>query len=178
MTIILSIKNVLFSFILFASICPLIISGRRAKFRSDLNPVLIFPGLGGSQLEAKLFNDTCCRKAGPDFFLQWLNLGYLTPVTFECLIDVLKLVRDDQNHLVQNPNSTIQVPNFGSTKSVEFIDPNLKVGPGVYLHNLVKNLVKKGYKRDLSIRAVGYDWRLGIGKQLITINSFNICSLL
>lgn len=134
------------------------------SFQSNrkFNPVVLFPGLGGSQLEAKLLKDICCRKAGPDFFTIWLNLQYLTPLTIDCLIEVLKLVKDESGSFQPNKNFIIKVPNFGNTSSVRYIDPNLRFGPGVYMEPLVEQLVKKGYQQDVSIRAVGYDFRLGI----------------
>lgn len=59
------------------------------------------------------------------------------------------------------PGVTVTVPDFGSVSSIEF------VGPYPFYNNIVEYLIKRGYIRDVNIRAAPYDWRLNPGKSYL-----------
>ena len=61
-----------------------------------------------------------------------------------------------------NPRVNIQVPGFGSTSGVEYLNPGL-INTVQYFHKFVKYFVDRGYKRGVSIGAAPYDWRLAAG---------------
>ncbi len=61
-----------------------------------------------------------------------------------------------------NTNVELIVPDFGGTGAFEYLDVGyINLGP--YLHTMVEYFVKRGYKRDESIRGAPYDWRLAAG---------------
>ncbi|XP_055002283.1 phospholipase A2 group XV isoform X2 [Sorex araneus] len=52
----------------------------------------------------------------------------------------------------------VQVPGFGETFSLEFLDPS-KRSVGSYFHTMVESLVGWGYTRGEDVRGAPYDWR-------------------
>lgn len=127
------------------------------------NPVVLFHGIGGSQIEARLLSDVECRKASDKPFLLWLNALFFTPWTLACFAKLIKL-ENEAGHYVPPQNVISRIPDFGGTKSVEVVGPLLGFGPGQYMKGLVDYLARMGLKRDVSIRAAPYDFRLGIRK--------------
>jgi len=134
-----------------------------AAGRSPLPPVLLVPGDGGSRLEIKL------NKAhhAPHFFcprtsdwkLAWLQIGDLLPGAIDCWADNIRLVYDPATRKYSNaPGITTRVPGFGSTETVEFLDPSLEWISG-YMDKLVERLVESGYERGRTIAAAPYDFR-------------------
>ncbi len=101
--------------------------------RAVMPPVILVPGDGGSQIEAKL-NKTdsvhyICEKKTADFFDLWLNLQLLVPLVLDCWVDNMRLVYDNVTRTTSNsPGVETRIPGFGMTDSVEFLDPS-KVSP-------------------------------------------------
>lgn len=57
---------------------------------------------------------------------------------------------------------TVSVPDFGGTKAVEYVVPNLYS----YLNDMIQFFVRRGYKTSgygKNIGAAAYDWRLAAG---------------
>ena len=63
-----------------------------------------------------------------------------------------------------SPGVDIQVPHFGTTKGVSYLDPSL-YHPGEYFADMVEALVKLGLVDGLSLRAAPYDFRYAPGKK-------------
>lgn len=128
-----------------------------------LNPVILVPGDGGTQFEAKL-NKTvvphyACDKKTDDYFSLWLNLEELAPLVIDCFTDNMKLVYNRTTHTTSNtPGVDIRISNFGGTSTVEWLDPS-HLSPTSYFAPIVNAMVSWGYKRGVSVRGVPFDFR-------------------
>ncbi|XP_015921524.1 lysosomal phospholipase A and acyltransferase [Parasteatoda tepidariorum] len=141
------------------------LSAFRLNKRQAVNPspVILVPGDGGSQLEAKLDKPETvhyfCNKKTDDFFSLWLNLELLVPYVVDCWVDNMRLVYDNNTRTTSNaPGVSIRVPDFGNTSSVDWLDPS-QISPSSYFINIIQMLVAEGYTRGLNIRGAPYDFR-------------------
>lgn len=94
--------------IYLSHICIYLIVIFRSEFvRSALHPVILIPGDGGNQLEAKLNKSESvhyiCGKETNDYFNIWLNMELLVPVVIDCWIDNMRLIYDNETRKTQNP---------------------------------------------------------------------------
>ncbi|XP_055992271.1 phospholipase A2 group XV isoform X2 [Sorex fumeus] len=126
-------------------------------------PVVLVPGDLGNQLEAKLDKPSVvhylCSKRTDSYFTLWLNLELLLPVIIDCWIDNIRLIYNRTSRTTHFPEGVdIQVPGFGQTFSLEFLDPS-KRSVGSYFHTMVDSLVGWGYTRGEDVRGAPYDWR-------------------
>lgn len=132
----------------------------------QISPVILIPGDGGSQIEAKINKSTVvhyiCEKVSNDYFNLWLNMELLVPVVIDCFIDNLKLNYDNVTRTTSNqPGVDIRVSGWGDPFVVEYIDPS-KASPGSYFKDIGNMLVNDlGYIRNLSLRGAPYDFRKG-----------------
>jgi len=145
--------------------------------RNQLSPVILVPGDGGNQLEAKLdiegeqdytgrsFQDSSTCKKTSDWYRLWLDIWQLRQGKLGCWADNIKLVYDAKTRRSRNmPGVSTRVPGWGSTSSVEYLDPSwsawLLADAGNYMHTLVEHLVTQlGYTRDRDVVAAPYDFR-------------------
>ncbi|XP_063993799.1 phospholipase A2 group XV-like [Diachasmimorpha longicaudata] len=135
------------------------------RFRGDQrSPVILVPGDGGSQVEAKLNKSSVvhylCEKTSTEFFNIWLNLELLVPIVIDCFIDNMKLTYDNKTRLTSNsPGVDINIPGWGDPLVVEWLDPS-KASPGSYFKDVGNMLVNDlGYVRNGSLRGAPYDFR-------------------
>ncbi|TGZ46350.1 lysosomal phospholipase A and acyltransferase isoform X1 [Temnothorax longispinosus] len=132
----------------------------------QLSPVILVPGDGGSQVEAKINKSSVvhyiCEKVSNDYFSLWLNMELLVPVVIDCFIDNLKLNYDNVTRTTSNqPGVDIRIPGWGDPLVVEYIDPS-RASPGSYFKDIGNMLVNDlGYVRNLSLRGAPYDFRKG-----------------
>ncbi|XP_053985696.1 phospholipase A2 group XV-like [Hylaeus volcanicus] len=130
----------------------------------QISPVILVPGDGGSQVEAKLNKTTAvhylCEKISTGYFNIWLNLELLVPVIIDCWIDNMKLIYDNVTRTTRNQDGVdIRIPGWGDPFSVEYLDPS-KASLGSYFKDIGNMLVDQlGYVRNQSIRAAPYDFR-------------------
>lgn len=77
---------------------------------SDLNPVVLFPGLAGSRLEVKADKAYSCRDQNEmgKYQTLWVSIGYLLPSSFDCFLDRFKLFHVEGSDYPQ-PNEGIHV---------------------------------------------------------------------
>ncbi|KAJ9587279.1 hypothetical protein L9F63_019210, partial [Diploptera punctata] len=132
-------------------------------FQPTLTPIILVPGDGGSQVEAKLNKQDAvhylCEKKTTDFFNIWLNMELLVPVIIDCWIDNMKLVYDNVTRTTSNtPGVKTRIPGFGNTTSVEWLDPS-EAFPGAYFKDIANILITLGYQRNVSLRGAPYDFR-------------------
>ena len=86
---------------------------------ASLSPVVIIPGDGSNQLDAKLDKPStkhfyCSKKS--DWFRIWLSASQLLPGEIDCWADNIRLVVDEQTGLAENsPGVTFRVPGWGTT---------------------------------------------------------------
>ncbi|XP_013781387.1 group XV phospholipase A2-like [Limulus polyphemus] len=131
--------------------------------RSKVTPIVLVPGDGGSQLEAKLKKPEVvhyfCDRETSEYFDLWLNLELLVPYVLDCWVDNIRLVYDNHTRTTTNsPGVDINVPGFGNTTSVEWLDPS-HVSPSSYFTNIVEHLLPWGFSRGVNIRGAPYDFR-------------------
>ncbi|KAJ1620027.1 Lecithin:cholesterol/phospholipid:diacylglycerol acyltransferase, partial [Pavlovales sp. CCMP2436] len=128
-------------------------------------PVVLVPGDASNQLLARLDKQSgphwwCRNKA--DWFRQWLTLtDLLNPVELPCWCDNMKLVLNTTTGLAQNQAGVYtRVPIFGSTSSLEDLDPSIPGHPtSMVWVPMVGALVDAGYVRNASLRGAPYDFR-------------------
>ncbi|XP_011703394.1 PREDICTED: group XV phospholipase A2-like [Wasmannia auropunctata] len=132
----------------------------------QISPVILVPGDGGSQVNAKINKSSVvhyiCAKISDDYFNLWLNMELLVPVVIDCFIDNLKLNYDNVTRTTSDqPGVDIQIPGWGDPFVVEYIDPS-RASPGSYFKDIGNMLVNElGYIRNLSLRGAPYDFRKG-----------------
>lgn len=142
----------------------------RAQVRTCHNvaPVVIVPGTGGNQLEAKLTSEYvatkpwCCsfRKG---FFRLWLDVKTLFPPFTSCFADRLSLDYNPETDAYSNVKGVeTRVPYFGTTEGMEYLDPSLKIVSGYMIH-LVEALKAQGYESGKSLYGAPYDFRFAPG---------------
>ena len=134
------------------------------QYAIGFKPVVIIPGLGGSQLEAKLDKPSvnhfyCSRRS--DWYTIWFSITQLIPPFVNCWADNIKLLWDPStNKYSNNHGISTRVPfSDGSTLNFEYLDPSLIFGKSNYFHTLVEAMVGAGGVRNVSIRGSPYDFR-------------------
>jgi len=154
-------KSVLFKMQL-KFILPLALS--LVELGNGFKPVIIIPGTGGSRLEARLnkpeVNHWWCHKTS-DWYTLWFSLSELLPFTIDCWVDNIFLKWDPVAKVyTDNDGVEVRVPHAdGSTGGVEYLDPSLEFGGSDYFHTLIEEFVKNGGVRNVSVRALPYDFR-------------------
>jgi lysophospholipase-3 len=94
--------------------------------------VVIVPGTGGNQLEARLTadyeaNKPWCHSFRKDYFRLWLDVKTLFPPFTTCFADRLSLDYNSQSDAYSNIKGVeTRVPFFGTTEGMEYLDPSLK----------------------------------------------------
>ncbi|XP_067002265.2 lysosomal phospholipase A and acyltransferase-like [Anabrus simplex] len=150
--------------LLFSAVLPRTIFGLMSVSRGPPGPpIILVPGDGGSQVEAKLHKQTVvhylCEKNTDDFFNIWLNIELLVPLVIDCWIDNMRLEYDNVTRTTSSPEGVeIRIPGFGNSTTVEWLDPS-RASPGAYFKDIANTLVEMGYERNLSIRGAPYDFR-------------------
>jgi len=127
-----------------------------------LPPVVIVPGDGSNQLEAKLNKPTTvhfyCSKTA-DWFRLWLNTVQLLGGT-SCWADNIKLVYDEESDTLANsPGVETRVPDFGGTSAFEELDPSIPGHKTAAFYNMVNGLVAAGHVKSSTLRGAPYDFR-------------------
>lgn len=147
-------KHIYFYLALFYSVS--------CTIETTLNPVILVPGDGGTQLMAKLNQSTSkhwyCSKHTNGYFNIWVNLSkmFFTP---DCVVDNLCLVYDNKTHTTSNtPGVDIGIEGWGDTRTVEYLDPGSHLFTPYFAH-IVSALVSIGYTRNVNIRGAPYDFR-------------------
>ncbi|KAL0921886.1 hypothetical protein M5K25_009001 [Dendrobium thyrsiflorum] len=136
-----------------------------------LHPVILIPGAGGNQLEARLTTEyrsgniicqlSALSKRG-NWFRLWFDPTVLLAPFTRCFAERMKLtylaaVDDFRN----TPGVDTRVPNFGSTQSLLYLDPHLK-HITEYMASLVSALETVGYIDGLNLFGAPYDFRYGL----------------
>jgi len=130
----------------------------------NLSPIVLVPGDGGSQFEARLDKPTVqhifCTHKTDNWYSLWLNLELLGPYILDCFVDNMKLNYDPVTRTSKNqPGVEIRQPGFGNSSSVEWLDSS-QLGATSYFYHIVESLVKDlGYKRNITVRGAPYDFR-------------------
>ncbi|XP_068689342.1 lysosomal phospholipase A and acyltransferase-like [Montipora foliosa] len=126
-------------------------------------PVVIVPGTGGSQLQAKINKPEVphwyCTKKTSDYFTLWLKKTSLLPLAVNCWVDNMRLVYNEETNTVENaPGVETRVPGFGKTDTIDHLDTDNLVA---YFAPMTDIMVSWGYERGVTVRAAPYDFRYG-----------------
>eukprot|EP00262_Sarcandra_glabra_P014936 TRINITY_DN4501_c0_g1_i1.p1 TRINITY_DN4501_c0_g1~~TRINITY_DN4501_c0_g1_i1.p1 ORF type:complete len:122 (+),score=9.77 TRINITY_DN4501_c0_g1_i1:81-446(+) len=99
---------------------------------SELHPLVLVPGSGGNQLEARLSecykpsSIWCSRRKG-EWFRLWFDPSVLIAPLTRCFAERMTLYYDPDSDDYQNaPGVETRVPYFGSTQGLLCLDPHLK----------------------------------------------------
>lgn len=115
-----------------------IICGVSTNNLNTLNPLILIPGAGGNQLEAKLTGDykpsslLCDRwyplqKDHDGWFRMWFDPSVLIPPFTSCFAHRMTLhFKPHLDDYFNAPGVLTRVPQFGSTQSLLYLDPHLK----------------------------------------------------
>lgn len=134
------------------------------------------PGDGGSQLLAKGDKPQVvhffCQKQF-DWSQLWLSVTSLLPGAIDCWCDNIRLVFDAVTGTYTNsPGIQVQVPGFGNTTTIEYLDESLQITATQYMHPLVQHLVDTLHlQRGQNIHGAPYDFRLAPRSQTNWIQS-------
>ncbi|XP_022787807.1 group XV phospholipase A2-like isoform X3 [Stylophora pistillata] len=84
-------------------------------------PIVIVPGDGGSQLQARINKSTVphvwCEKTSSSWFDLWLSIESMLPGAIECWADNIRLAFNETSQRMGNaPGVEVQVPYFGTTQ--------------------------------------------------------------
>ncbi|XP_053212755.1 phospholipase A2 group XV-like isoform X2 [Panonychus citri] len=131
--------------------------------KSILFPIILVPGVGGSQIEAKLDKKDVvhhfCDSHTDYYFTLWISLSEALPYAIDCFTDNMRLVYDNVTRLTSNsPGVETRIPGFGETQTIEYLDPNQIPLTG-YFNIMVDYLINLGYERGRNIRGAPYDFR-------------------
>ncbi|CAN0905762.1 Lecithin-cholesterol acyltransferase-like 1 [Linum grandiflorum] len=141
----------------------------------NLHPLVLVPGTGGNQLEAKLTSDykpstlVCSlyplvkQKGG--WYRMWFDPTVLLSTFTRCFAERMMLHYDKNSDDFYNaPGVETRVSNFGSTESLLCLDPTLK-GVTAYMSPLVNSLEEMGYADGETLFGAPYDFRYGLAKK-------------
>ncbi|THG16127.1 hypothetical protein TEA_006569 [Camellia sinensis var. sinensis] len=105
---------------------------------SNLHPLIVVPGNGGNQLEARLTVEykapsLLCSKQPPPkkdkegWFTLWLDISVLLSQYTQCFAEQMTLYYDaDLDDYRNAPGVETRVSRFGSTESMLYLDPDFK----------------------------------------------------
>ena len=127
-----------------------------------LSPVVIIPGDGSNQLEAKLDKTSSphfyCEKK-KDWFRLWLNTVDLLGAT-ACWADNVRLVVNESTGRATNsPGVTTRVPGWGTTLGFEELDPSIPLHATAAFYQMVQAFLAAGYERNATLSGAPYDFR-------------------
>ncbi|KAK3007058.1 hypothetical protein RJ639_016622 [Escallonia herrerae] len=137
---------------------------------SSLHPLILIPGNGGNQLEARLTADykpvsLFCKRVGwnkAGWFRLWFDPSVLLAPFTRCFAQRMMLYYDpDLDDYRNAPGVETRVPHFGSTESLLYLDPHLKHITS-YMAPLVKSLEELGYVDGKTLFGAPYDFRYGL----------------
>lgn len=130
---------------------------------TQLSPVILVPGYGGSRLEAKwskgrVEHFVCESKS--DWTNIWLDVKRLLPYMIDCLIELFRLEFDPATNTTRNTYGVqVRVKDPDSLSTVEYLT-NLHAPSFGYFAPIIKKLIDDlGYERDVNLRGAPYDFR-------------------
>ncbi|CAL0319061.1 unnamed protein product [Lupinus luteus] len=147
--------------------------GVSSSSSNNLHPLILIPGNGGNQLEAKLTSEykACnwfCERWYPlvkkkdGWFRLWFDSTVLLAPFTQCFADRMKLHYDTHRDDYYNtPGVHTRVPQFGSTYSLLYLNPRLKHATE-YMARLVDSLQQLGYSDGETLFGSPYDFRYGL----------------
>jgi len=130
----------------------------------------MFPGIIGTILNGKANNipsgripSSCARSF--DEMRVWINIGKI--VDYSCFKSYFSQDFDPKTCTWSDlPGMTYNVPQWGSTYSVDTLDPAAPASlVTTCFHNVINGLKKVGYVDGQDMTGCGYDWRQGPSRE-------------
>ncbi|KAF8675405.1 hypothetical protein HU200_047771 [Digitaria exilis] len=140
---------------------------------AERHPVILIPGAGGNQLEARLTEDykpssLVCRvwplvRGRGGWFRLWFDPSVLLAPLTRCFAERMMLHYDaDADDFRNAPGVETRVSDFGSTSTLRYLDPRLKFLTG-YMNTLASTLEKEaGYEEGHDLFGAPNDFRYGL----------------
>lgn len=130
---------------------------------ANLNPIILIPGDGGCQIDAKLNKTSSvhylCEKQTNEYFNIWLNMELLVPFVIDCWIDNMRLIYDNKTRTTSSVDGVhLRIPGFGGSETVEWLDPS-HAATGSYFKPIADLLVSLGHTRNVTVKGAPYDFR-------------------
>ncbi|KAG8062469.1 hypothetical protein GUJ93_ZPchr0003g17208 [Zizania palustris] len=147
--------------------------GGERRQEAERHPVILIPGSGGSQLEARLTEEyspssLVCRvwpvvRGQGGWFRLWFDPSVVVAPLTNCFAERMELSYDAAADDYRNAAGVkTRVSGFGSTSTLRYLDPNLKLLTG-YMNVLASTLEKKaGYEEGFDLFGAPYDFRYGL----------------
>ncbi|KAJ0877818.1 putative phosphatidylcholine--sterol O-acyltransferase [Helianthus annuus] len=144
--------------------------------QQQLHPIILIPGAGGNQLEARLTTEykatsLLCNRFYPlnkdkeGWFRLWFDIGVLVAPITECFAERMTLYYDQQIDDYKNARGVeTRVSQFGSTQSLLYLDPSFKHITS-YMEPLVESIQQLGYKDSQNLFGAPYDFRYGLAPE-------------
>jgi lysophospholipase-3 len=126
-------------------------------------PVILVPGLEGSQLEARLDKPTtvnwlCARKG--DWFNIWLDVKEFFPEVVDCFLDNMSMKYNrTAGRTMTSAGVVIRPKAFGKLDGIEYLTDQMHLDAVSYYAHIIDLLVTAGYTKNLNILGAPYDWR-------------------
>ena len=140
--------------------CLILVCLAAAGARSQTPPVVIIPGDGSNQLEARLDKSQAphfwCDKTS-DWYRLWLDTADLLAATSCWCANIMTAVNGSASRNVAGVGT--RVPFWGSTEGFEELDPALPFKASAAFAQMVEALVARGYERNATLRGAPYDFR-------------------
>ncbi|XP_061372018.1 lecithin-cholesterol acyltransferase-like 1 [Gastrolobium bilobum] len=147
-----------------------------ASTSSNIHPLILIPGNGGNQLEARLtpqykpssficdtWNPLVKKKKG--WFRLWFDSSVLLAPFTQCFAERMTLhYHQELDDYYNTPGVQTRVPHFGSTHSLLYLNPHLK-HVTEYMASLVDSLEQIGYIEGETLFGAPYDFRYGLAAQ-------------
>lgn len=164
-------------YVIFTTIMLHILCLASSSSSSSLHPIVLVPGSGGNQLEARLTAEykpsslICKAYPGPlhkdkdGWYRIWFDPSVLLAPYTKCFAERMMLYYDPASDDYFNaPGVETRVPLFGSTQSLLYLDPSLKFISG-YMAPLVESLEEIGYIESKTLFGAPYDFRYGLAPE-------------
>ncbi|KAJ0981821.1 hypothetical protein J5N97_010076 [Dioscorea zingiberensis] len=146
----------------------------QATTGADLHPVVLVPGSGGNQIEARLTSEykpsslvcalSALRPKG-SWFRLWFQPSVIVAPLTQCFAERMMLYYDDELDDYHNaPGVETRVPFFGSTEGLMYLDPHLK-HITEYMATLVNSMERIGYESGNNLFGAPYDFRYGLAAE-------------
>ncbi|XP_072989688.1 lecithin-cholesterol acyltransferase-like 1 [Typha latifolia] len=142
-----------------------------ASSEQQLHPIILIPGNGGNQLEARLSSEykpssLFCKlsyvRRRNEWFRIWFDPSVVVAPITKCFAERMMLYYHPELDDYRNaPGVETRVPYFGSTQGIRYLDPHLK-HISEYMGTLITSLEQIGYEENHTLFGAPYDFRYGL----------------
>ncbi|KAK2959725.1 putative Phosphatidylcholine-sterol acyltransferase [Blattamonas nauphoetae] len=132
--------------------------------KANRDPVVLIPGLAGSQLESRQTNETKWER-------MWVKVRRVVSDFDQFKKDFVPIYDPVTNTYSNRDGLIVRPRNYGGVKGIAYMDDTLSWFTGTY-QPLIKALQEVGYKVKKDLWGVPWDFRLDTADQLATNGEF------